>query len=54
VIDAHSETKKSEPNMTRLRSIVRGIGTAIEYAPKTKGAYEALKWAGLLIGVVLP
>jgi hypothetical protein len=50
VIDAHAETKKSNPNMTRLRSIVSGIGTAIEFAPKTKEAYEALKWAAALIG----
>jgi len=54
VIEAQAETAKSAPNITKLRSVVKGIGTAIEYVPKTKEAYDALKWAGALIGLVLP
>jgi hypothetical protein len=54
LIEAQTESKKPSPNMTRLRSLVSGIGNTIAFAPKLKDAYDTLKWAGTFLGVTLP
>jgi hypothetical protein len=54
VVDGQAELKKDKPNFTRLKSIVSGVGTAINYAPKLKDAYDAVKWAAGFLCVVLP
>jgi hypothetical protein len=52
--DARTEIDKPKPNMTKLKSILAGLGSAINYAPKMKAAYDVLKWAASFIGVTLP
>ncbi|MER8511652.1 hypothetical protein NKH47_01675 [Mesorhizobium sp. M1060] len=52
--EAHTEVAKPNPNVTRIRSLVGGIGAAIANAPKLKAAYDTVKWAGVFVGVHLP
>jgi hypothetical protein len=52
--DGETEVRKENPNGTRLRATMSAIGSAIEYAPKLRTAYEAVKWACTFIGVTLP
>lgn len=52
--DGKAELASPKPNATKLKAYVHGIGNAIAYAPHLKDAYDTLKWAGSLFGVVLP
>lgn len=52
--EAKAEAGKETPNATKIRSLVAGLGNAISFMPKTKAAYDTLKWAGAFVGINLP
>lgn len=58
VTEATAEIGKAKPNMSKLRSYLPTIGTAVvglvEVAANAKPAYEALKTGASAIGVLLP
>ena len=54
VIETKAEVAKPKPNMTKVKSLVTGIGGAISFTPKLKDAYDTVKWAGAMIGIPLP
>src|SRR5262249_10253804 len=54
VDEAHIEVDKSNPNRTRLGSILQGIATAIQTAGSLQPAYQALKAALIPFGIPLP
>lgn len=54
VAETKTEVAKENPNISRLRGLLSGLGEAISYAPKLRSAYDTLKWAGGMIGVNLP
>lgn len=54
VDEAHTEVNKSNPNGTKLGSILLGIATAIQTAGSLQPAYHALKAALIPLGIPLP
>ncbi|MBB4481518.1 hypothetical protein [Rhizobium etli] len=54
VADTRAELEKEKPNQFKVKSLVSGLGDALSLMPKMKEAYDALKWAGTLVGVNLP
>jgi hypothetical protein len=54
VIETKAEVAKPKPNMTRVKSLVAGIGGAISFVPKLKVAYDTVKWAAAMINITLP
>jgi len=53
-IEAQDELKSANPNVTKLKALVTGIGNTIAYVPHIKEAYDTLKWAASLVGIPLP
>lgn len=54
VDDGQKELKKNSPNLTKLRSLLSAVGSAIQTVPSMKPAYETLKQALTFLGISLP
>lgn len=52
--ESKSELDKSEPNVSRLRSLMTGVATSIQTVASLRPAYDAIKGGLALIGVTLP
>lgn len=53
-VETKTEVVKPKPNLTKVKSLVAGIGGAISFTPKLKEAYDTVKWAAAMIEVPLP
>jgi len=54
VQESQVELEKGRPNITRLKSLLTGVGTSIQVVSSLKPAYETLKQALTSIGISLP
>lgn len=54
VQDSQVELQKEKPDVTRLKSLLTGIGTSIQMVSSLNPAYETLKHALTFIGISLP
>ncbi len=54
VQESQEELKKPSPNITKLRSMLVTVGTAIQTINSFKPVYETLKYALTFIGISLP
>lgn len=54
VQESQVELQKEKPNVTRLKSLLTGVGTSIQVVSSLKPAYETLKQALTFIGISLP
>lgn len=54
VADAKTELQKERPNPSKVKALFQGIGSTIEFMPKIRPAYDAVKWAASLVGINLP
>lgn len=53
-LEGEEELKKQTPNITKLRSMLLAVGTAIQTIASMKPIYEALKQALTYLGISLP
>jgi hypothetical protein len=51
---AIAELRAPQPNASKLRAFVAGIGSTISFVPHLKETYETLKWAVTFIRINLP
>jgi len=54
VTEARAEVEKDQPNGLKLRTVLGGIGMAVQTLGSAAAAYQLLKGAAALIGVRLP